>query len=149
MTPNLHQQVAAFISRREATLAMIERATPGPWCKCGGATPHYCAIAYEHGYIVFGMADKQVDKEHGERIKAPDYKRQQDNATMIALSRTDWPQSIRNEIALVKGLVSQACLTAYYNGHSDGFKPHPNGGLYWENYLSKEAETALRAILEN
>ena len=58
--------------------------TPGPWEKCGGATPHYCAINSQKGYIIFGLADHLVDKEKGKPIKAPDMWEQQANARLIA-----------------------------------------------------------------
>ena len=44
---------------------------------------------------------------------------------------------------LLAALEKQACLTAYYNGHSDGYKQHPNGGLFWQNYLCPEAKAAI------
>lgn len=47
---------------------------------------------------------------------------------------------------LLDALEAQACLTAYYNGHSDGYKPHPNGGLFWENYLCDKASEAIKSV---
>jgi hypothetical protein len=58
--------------------------TPGPWKKCGGYTPEYCAVHSDKGYIVFKMADKTVDKVGGELIDAPDFEEQQANARLIA-----------------------------------------------------------------
>jgi hypothetical protein len=60
--------------------------TAGPWVKCGGATPHYVAVHSADGYIVFGMADADVDTEGAARrpIKAPDMWKQQANARLIA-----------------------------------------------------------------
>lgn len=49
----------------------------------------------------------------------------------------------RQRDALLEALEKQACATAYYNGHSNGYKPHANGGLFWENYLCKEAVAAI------
>lgn len=49
----------------------------------------------------------------------------------------------RQRDALLHALEKQACATAYYNGHSNGYKPHANGGLFWENYLCKEAVAAI------
>jgi len=62
----------------------MSKHTPGPWKKCGGATPHFCSVHSKSGYIVFGMADHQYDKEQGKKIKAPDMWEQQANARLIA-----------------------------------------------------------------
>lgn len=60
--------------------------TPGDWRKCGGMTPAYSAIYSDGGYIVFGMADKNVHTEGKSRlpIKAPNMDTQQRNAAWIA-----------------------------------------------------------------
>ena len=57
--------------------------TPGPWRKCGGATPHYTGIHSKAGYIVYGMADN-CDTEHGKPIKCPGFDEQRANARLIA-----------------------------------------------------------------
>lgn len=68
-----------------ADVLMAAVHTPGPWRKCGGMTPKYCAITSADGYIVFGMADAVCDREgNGNRIKAPDMDTQQANARLIA-----------------------------------------------------------------
>lgn len=53
---------------------------------------------------------------------------------------------IKQRDELLAALEKQACSTAYYNGHSDGYKPHPNGGLFWENYLCVEARAAIAKV---
>ena len=58
--------------------------TPGPWRRCGGFTPAYCAIHSDDGYIVFGMADPSAHTERGQPIKAPDTDTQHANARLIA-----------------------------------------------------------------
>lgn len=60
--------------------------TPGPWRRCGGATPYYSAIHSDSGYIVFGMADREEHKEGGKKISAPDMWEQLANASLIAAS---------------------------------------------------------------
>jgi hypothetical protein len=57
--------------------------TPGPWRKCGGATPPYTAVHSSRGYIVFVMADAGT-VEHGKPIDAPSMDEQQANARLIA-----------------------------------------------------------------
>lgn len=54
--------------------------------------------------------------------------------------------ALRQRDELLEALERQACLTAYYNGHSGGYKPHPNGGLFWENYLCAEARSAIAKV---
>lgn len=58
--------------------------TPGPWKKCGGATPEYTAIHSGDGYVVFRMADGFHDREHGKPIQTPDLLTQAANAHLIA-----------------------------------------------------------------
>lgn len=68
----------------EAIKRAVEGVTPGPWRKCGGATPAYTAIHSDAGYIIFGMADITEHKERGHPIVAPDMWQQQKNASYIA-----------------------------------------------------------------
>jgi len=65
---------------------MRNKFTPGPWRVCGGYTAHYCSIHSAQGYIVYGMADKDVDQEGLPKkfISAPDYDTQRANAQLIA-----------------------------------------------------------------
>ncbi len=59
--------------------------TPGPWMRCGGATAGYMAIhAGEHGYIVYGLADRLSHTEHGKPIHCPGMDEQHANARLIA-----------------------------------------------------------------
>lgn len=55
-------------------------------------------------------------------------------------------KAIRQRDRLLEALKKQACLTAYYNGHSDGYRQHPNGGLFWENYLCPEARAVISEV---
>jgi len=58
--------------------------TPGPWRRCGGATPHYTAIVGpDNKYIVFCMADPEYDKERGEKIETPSFDEQWANSRRI------------------------------------------------------------------
>ena len=65
------------------------------------------------------------------------------------LSRIEYEQrgriyQLEAEVAkLREALIDQACNSAYYNGHSDGYKRHPNGGLFWEHYLTPKAKEAV------
>ena len=62
----------------------MSKHTPGPWRRCGGFTPAYCAIHSNDGYIVFGLADPGAHTEQGQPIKAPDTDTQHANARLIA-----------------------------------------------------------------
>lgn len=63
----------------------MSKHTKGPWRQCGGYTPRYSAIVDGNDrYIVFQMADNDMDMEHGKPISAPDMEEQQANARLIA-----------------------------------------------------------------
>ena len=63
-----------------------EKATPGHWIRCGGATAAHVCIHSEAGYIVYGMADYREHKEHSHAIESPQYEEQLNNAFHIAHS---------------------------------------------------------------
>jgi hypothetical protein len=61
-----------------------QKHTSGALHTCGGYTPHYRAIADEKSrYIVFSMADCEVDLEHGNKIDAPSHGEQFANASRL------------------------------------------------------------------
>lgn len=57
--------------------------TPTPWRIWGGATPADTAISSADEYVVFSMADREMEVGGGQKIKAPDYETQRANATLI------------------------------------------------------------------
>lgn len=73
-----------FTPEQYAELAKKYGITPGPWRKCGGATPAYTSIHSESGYVVYGMADCFQHTEAGRPIKAPTSDTQRSNAKAIA-----------------------------------------------------------------
>lgn len=101
------EDVAALVARlREG----LDGVTPGPWNRCGGATPKYTAIhAPGHGYVVFGMADATEDREHkshGPVIKAPGMVEQHKNAAHIALCSPDNIRALLDHIAAQEAALS-------------------------------------------
>lgn len=88
----------------------LDGVTPGPWNRCGGATPKYTAIhAPGHGYVVFGMADATEDREHkshGPFIKAPGMVEQHKNAAHIALCSPDNIRALLDHIAAQEAALS-------------------------------------------
>ncbi len=117
---DLQQQIADFISAREATLAMIEKVISLD------ARIERHVVCYEESddneFICLINHAAPTEKE----------------AVMIALNPDKVTQSIRNEIAAVKGLAEM--LNSAYPHQYD----NPSMFKAWLN-----AETALRAILEN
>lgn len=58
--------------------------TKGALRRCGGTTPRYMAIADEQNrYIVFQMADAEMDLEHGKPIAAPSVDEQYENCSRL------------------------------------------------------------------
>ena len=101
------EDVAALVARLRDGLSGV---TPGPWNRCGGATPKYTAIhAPGHGYVVFGMADATEDREHkshGPFIKAPGMDEQHKNAAHIALCSPDNIRALLDHIAAQEAALS-------------------------------------------
>lgn len=78
--------------------------TPGPWRMCGGYTPHFVAIhAGDHGYVVFGMADPDYDREGvpAKSIVAPCPETQRANARLISAA-PDLYAAAKRALAVLK-----------------------------------------------
>lgn len=111
--------------------------TPGLWRVCGGSTPAYSAITSNDGYVVFSMADRVSDMEHGKPIKAPDYDTQRANAKRI-VACVNACRGIVDPSAVPELLEACRWFVSQFEGESGA------GANYWREHA--EFRNALAAI---